>query len=85
MTGRSLNDSLSFSYSYSLERAVARIRDTADRIERIGQPTATRGETRPNHLRAYGEVVSEIQGLLGNLNLSSLLDAAKNADHLWEV
>lgn len=84
-----LNDGLTMSYEYSLERAVARLRSTADRIELVGKARQIRNgvldEARPNHMRAAMEVMDEIRGMNGDLMLSSLIRAAHDADTLWEL
>jgi hypothetical protein len=65
-------------YATVLARVVADLRNLADAVERVGDPTRTHsGE----YHRPAGRVVQEIHGSLANLGLTALLDAARDADN----
>lgn len=73
-------DALHERYRHTLATVVHRLRDTADRVERRGQPGLNLRDLRTDHTWAAGEVVDTVNAMLGNLQLGGLVTAARDAD-----
>lgn len=79
------NDHLTNAYNNTLDAVVARIRSTADRIDQHGRVVIDLRNGRPAHNRAAAEVITELQAMIGNLNLYNLLDNAAHAEREWQT
>ncbi len=81
---KTLNEQLTGTYTFTLDRVIQRLQAAVERVEQEGRQTTTRSG-RPNHVRAAAAVVSEVQALVGNLNLWGLIDNAAMADRDWQT
>lgn len=72
-----------------VEETVSRMRSTADRIEREAQRNITaaakdaRGHKYHTYPRVVADLLGEVHGLMFNISVSSLVDAAAEAEQAY--